>query len=670
MRKNSIKMLCAAALSVVLVATSSFSVSATGAEQGEALAAVAEATAASEAEAAPVAESEVAVASETTQTKLDAPANPQWGENYNVTFGAVEASEGHYDLEIYKDGEMYYHTSWSTGTGMGTITLNTSLHINESGTYKFRIRAAEAYDPETLEASDWVESAEVTYTRPEVVLGTTVARWSDSEPGKFYYDAVPGAGGYYFATYFTAEGDSNERSVGGSWHARAGREDEAGAEFSSKITSTMEQHGAGKYRVVIRALSGNLDKYANGVDGDYSAYYDTTKKSSEVSNAIENAMQNEDSSVALEAIKNDIPKDDLKIAMQTDDAVAGQMKELEDKYVEAQNIDVKEPAVSEEAAELVKADQIKMIGAGLNAAQDNKVQLAVGIPEKEEVIPKNHYANSVQLSIELKREDADGETSVHELAVPISITMPIPAGLDAGRLTILHYHEDGTYETVNLKNNGDGTVTFTVTSFSTFVFAETIPVDTDDEVEYSSDDNGSVDYVDWNDVKVDVDWNAANTKLDTAIMAGNGQNVDVLTGKEMKVSVDVLNKLAGKNATLALQHGRGIAISISGYENKQIKGALDLAVTNKSAIPEAAKNTVAAKSVFSKDLTIEEIAPLTASVNLHVSVLMSNAGKTAKLYSYDGKSGQMKLEGVFAVTEKGQAMFRVSHGGQYIVTVE
>ncbi|WP_300811159.1 LPXTG cell wall anchor domain-containing protein, partial [uncultured Acetatifactor sp.] len=45
------------------------------------------------------------------------------------------------------------------------------------------------------------------------------------------------------------------------------------------------------------------------------------------------------------------------------------------------------------------------------------------------------------------------------------------SGLQASRLVVLHYRTDGTVETVSLKMNGDGTVTFTVDGFSTFVFA-------------------------------------------------------------------------------------------------------------------------------------------------------------------------------------------------------
>ena len=268
----------------------------------------------------------------------------------------------------------------------------------------------------------------------------------------------------------------------------------------------------------------------------------------------------------------------------------------------------------------------------------------------------------MQLAIELKNDN----TSVHELGVPITITMPIPTGLDESRLAILHYHEDGSVESVNLKNNGDGTVTFTVTSFSTFVFAEMTENESDQQE--SGGNSGSVSH-DWNDITVNVDWAAVSSKLDSAVQAADGTNVNVLTGKDVKVSEDILNKTAGKNVTLALQAGNGVALSVSGQNNKQILGALDLTVTNKDTVPVQVKNTVMAGALSSKNILITENSPLQTRVSLHVGLAKEYAGKYANLYYYDAKSGQMKLVGIYQINKDGQSMFALTHGGQYIVTV-
>lgn len=93
----------------------------------------------------------------------------------------------------------------------------------------------------------------------------------------------------------------------------------------------------------------------------------------------------------------------------------------------------------------------------------------VTVPETKIDVDTNRYADSVQLDLKLVSDSSE----IHELRLPITITMPIPAGLDAVHLTILHYKNNGaTPEVVKYRINNDRTITFTVTSFSDFVFAE------------------------------------------------------------------------------------------------------------------------------------------------------------------------------------------------------
>jgi hypothetical protein len=59
------------------------------------------------------------------------------------------------------------------------------------------------------------------------------------------------------------------------------------------------------------------------------------------------------------------------------------------------------------------------------------------------------------------------------------------------RLVILHYKADGTYETISPYDNGDGTVSFTVTSFSPFIFAELQEEDNEQSKEQIDADESS-----------------------------------------------------------------------------------------------------------------------------------------------------------------------------------
>lgn len=63
----------------------------------------------------------------------------------------------------------------------------------------------------------------------------------------------------------------------------------------------------------------------------------------------------------------------------------------------------------------------------------------------------------------------EGAADTENLKVPVRITMPVPAGIEASDLQILHYHNDGTIETIWPYISGN-TASFTLTSFSTFVF--------------------------------------------------------------------------------------------------------------------------------------------------------------------------------------------------------
>ena len=183
-----------------------------------------------------------------------------------------------------------------------------------------------------------------------------------------------------------------------------------------------------------------------------------------------------------------------------------------------------------------------------------------------------------------------------------------------------------------------------------------------------SSDSGSASY-DWNDITVAVDWADVSSRLDVAIQAANDTNVNVLTGKDVKVPADILKKIAGRRVTLALQTGNGVALSVSGRNNKQIQNELNLTVTNQDTIPAQAKNAVMVGALNSKNILITENSPMQARVSLHVGFTAEYAGKYANLYYYDAKSGQMKLMGSYQINKDGQSMFALPHGGQYVVTV-
>ncbi|MCM1543576.1 MAG: LysM peptidoglycan-binding domain-containing protein [Blautia sp.] len=388
----------------------------------------------------------------TGKTQLETPTGLQWDENGRAIWNDVEHTGGRYSLELYRGEERLALTS----AGGSSMVLR--AYFNESGAYRFRVRSRASYDPDHYTDSEWSEWSSVyDYVRPDKALGSTACYWSDTEPGTICWQPVEGAGGYEVTLRWEDSNSWTRTTIySPSW-------------TSNDWTSTIERYGAGRYYCTVRALSADITSIANGTEGAASDIYDTAATADVISGSISSAVDgSETSAEALETIKSTIDTTALRTAMQTDDTVLSQIRDLESAYAAEQNIKVNAPTVSSEAASYVDAEKISVVGAGLNAAAGQEVSLEVSVPAAEKVVPAKTYANSVQLEIQLKR----GGESVHELDIPVTITIPVPKGLDVSRLDILHYSEDGSYRRVNFKNNGDGTVTFTVSEFSTFAFAE------------------------------------------------------------------------------------------------------------------------------------------------------------------------------------------------------
>lgn len=473
------------------------------------------------------------------KTQLAAPTGLQWGEQGIITWNAVDSAEGYYGIELYRDGTRV------TGSSGRISTLNEGIytfayirpHICESGAYQFRVQSMASYDPDHYEDSEWSELSPVyNYVKPDAVLGNVTCYWSDSNPGTLCWRPVEGMSGYEVHVYQYQDSTGSDRSLGTIYNYNPGLTPYPDEVRSVDITSYIDRHGAGKYRCTVKALSGDIEAIANGNEGEFSEYYDTAAAANTISGIISGAMENATAGEALETIKSEIDKASLRTAMQTDGTVLDQIRSLENAYAAEQGITVNAPAVSKEAGAYVNADAISVVGAGLNAAAGQEVRLEVSVPAEKEYVPDQHYANSVQLDIQLKR----GGESVHELEIPVTITLPVPKGLDAKRLVVLHYSEDGSFETVDFRDNGDGTVTFTVSRFSTFAFAEQ-KADGDGQT-ISSSDSGNEDASD-----------AQDDIVDRIVNAGSGEVIRIkgVTALSNSVMQELLKK---GNVTLVLEY--------------------------------------------------------------------------------------------------------------------
>ena len=235
-------------------------------------------------------------------------------------------------------------------------------------------------------------------------------------------------------------------------------------DFSGGISAL----GEGKYYVTVQAFSNDIDTVAHGRESEPSEILDTTMNADKLSEILSGAAD-KTAVETKELLTSGADLSAIQQAMQTSDSFRGQIQELEGRYAEEQGIQVEAPAVSDAAKEYVDSEKVSVVGAAFNAAQGQAVNLQMDVtPEANRVPTFSGYRKNVQLDIRLVSDSAE----VHTLSMPVSVTMPIPQGINASQLVILHYHADGTTERTAFHVNGDGTITFTVKSFSTFVFAE------------------------------------------------------------------------------------------------------------------------------------------------------------------------------------------------------
>lgn len=630
---------------------------------------------------------------------LPVPTGLAWGDDWTLQWDPVEEGEGWYEFEVYKDDEYFWgggdSSGWWPEEDFGKRKkIYMSDYIYESGTYAFRVRSlGELPYEETSDIyanSEWSDFVAKEYVRPEKELTpVTTIYWDDTVAGVFYFQGVEGAGAYSCTIYFTpASGNKNMEweyfppgeSEGEVFTGElgvlveGGGPDTANSIHSGNISwgsDYFDYYGVGKYRVKVNAMSANIEEIAHARTGTLSPYYDVSQTIESAKDVLGDALSAAESdstsyAEARETVKENINMSVLHTAMQTDNSVLEQIRQLESGYIAEQGITVSAPFVSKEASAYVNASKISVVGAGLNAAANSTVALEISVPDVYEKIPGQSYANSVQLDISL---NVDGN-SVHQLDIPITVTMPVPTGIDLSRLVVLHYFEDGTYETVLLKNNGDGTITFTVDKFSTFVFAETVQEDAGN-TENTGNTNVSPSLSSRTALReqiINVDWAAAGSSIAAAQQAGQ-QNVYVLAGTKYTVPVSVISMLVKKDTALMLESGSALTLSISGKDVRKASSELKIEFSFDNVIPAAVSSRVTAGSILSRAFAMTSKKSLPFKVDVHLNLGYENAGKYATLYYYDEAKGVMRYAGRFQITASGQAMFAVTRGDEYIVVV-
>lgn len=189
----------------------------------------------------------------------------------------------------------------------------------------------------------------------------------------------------------------------------------------------------------------------------------------EVGEDIKDALGDATTDNIIDKVEN-IGIDEIAGAMQNNEEVSGKVSEIENAFVENKGIEILKPQV--EYKGMKPADIKNVVGVGLNAKENDSIGLKFEktAKEDEKSVDEDVYDNVIHMNISLV---CNGEPVKGKLKVPVTITMKLPEKLSGNSIWIFHYHSEGV-EIIRPTVNLDGTITFSVTSFSTFVFANKV----------------------------------------------------------------------------------------------------------------------------------------------------------------------------------------------------
>ena len=391
------------------------------------------------------------------EDELVPPVDVKWDAPGIFSFKVASDTPMYYGADVYRGEHIAYSAyirDMSDHYGE-TITRHCEGVFDKSATYTLKVFVAvnDSKDAErvysTEKSIDWVSPNEKLATPQN-------PRWERESDERFAVavcDPVEHAYAYDFE--FITDGK------GGDWV----RSTNPRANFSDWIGDNTEH----EYSFRVEAHSEDLTKYGNSNSSEKSPalaldgnIIQTQKNIVELGKDV-NTSNIDETVEGVKKIDNTI----LKTALQTDNDAVEAMAKIENEYTTAKGIEVR-PATSD--VEKIAADKIEMTGAALNVSKGT-VQLNVKDQTEKgsSIINTEIYTNII--AFDMSVTSSEGIDFSKELEVPVTIAMPIPEGMDASRLVILHYRADGTEELITPRIE-NGKAIFAITHFSTFALAE------------------------------------------------------------------------------------------------------------------------------------------------------------------------------------------------------
>jgi len=167
-------------------------------------------------------------------------------------------------------------------------------------------------------------------------------------------------------------------------------------------------------------------------------------------------------------------------------------------------------------------------------------------------------------------------------------------------------------------------------------------------------------------------WTNLGKDLSSKLTIGTAFNHVVNTGTDVVVPMQIINTLRGTRGTVMFNTGTGVTFSISGGNIPAVfnAGKVDLSLT-KTGLKAPASIIIAIKtgSIASIDIPMVSRENFGMPVGVHFNFGVANSGNFANLFRFNEGTGEFEYLGSFLINDKGQAMFGISDGADYIVTV-
>lgn len=158
-------------------------------------------------------------------------------------------------------------------------------------------------------------------------------------------------------------------------------------------------------------------------------------------------------------------------------------------------------------------------------------------------------------------------------------------------------------------------------------------------------------------------------------MTNGTQNtvLDLVTGSDTEVPADMLESIKGRPVVLAFHTGNKLSFSVNGMDLSGAAGMntpLNLIVRQgDSLIPAAVAASEMKDVIGSRQFEMDYKGSFGLTVNVHIELGKGNTGKYANVYRYISEAGKLEYLDSRKIVENGQAMFGMTQGAGYLVTI-